>query len=186
MTARVADEHEFRRVARLFMPAVVRCLHKFGFRALPEEIEDAMQTVLLRLWKNWESLDRTDDERLVSYACVTAVTVARDWAAYRQSTTCMHAIGDAVALEEFARNPVPGWDDHTSESLEIVDAILATMPCEPREVFILYEINGYSAKEIADALAIPTGTVASRLRIARAQFEARVKARALMTEETTT
>jgi RNA polymerase sigma-70 factor (ECF subfamily) len=38
------------------------------------------------------------------------------------------------------------------------------------EVFVLYEIEGLTAPEIAEVLQIPLGSVASRLRRAREQF----------------
>jgi RNA polymerase sigma-70 factor (ECF subfamily) len=57
---------------------------------------------------------------------------------------------------------------------EILDAIVGTMPLELRVVFVLYEIDGLRTTEIADVVGIPLGTVASRLRRARADFESRV------------
>jgi RNA polymerase sigma-70 factor (ECF subfamily) len=55
-----------------------------------------------------------------------------------------------------------------------LDAIVGAMPIDFRQVFVLYEIEGLTTSEIADILAIPVGTVASRLRRARADFEGRV------------
>jgi RNA polymerase sigma-70 factor (ECF subfamily) len=63
---------------------------------------------------------------------------------------------------------------------EILDRILLSMKFELRAVFVMYEIEGMTAPQIADALAIPAGTVASRLRRAREDFEAhaqRIRAR---------
>jgi RNA polymerase sigma-70 factor (ECF subfamily) len=48
------------------------------------------------------------------------------------------------------------------------------MPSELRAVFTLYEIEEMTMIEIAQVLDLPQGTVASRLRRAREQFEARV------------
>jgi RNA polymerase sigma-70 factor (ECF subfamily) len=45
-----------------------------------------------------------------------------------------------------------------------------------RTVFVLYEFEELSMAEIATVLAIPSGTVASRLRRARGQFKQRVQA----------
>jgi DNA-directed RNA polymerase specialized sigma24 family protein len=39
-------------------------------------------------------------------------------------------------------------------------------------VFVLYELEGFSLPQIADTLQIPLGTATSRLRRARAHFEA--------------
>ncbi len=58
---------------------------------------------------------------------------------------------------------------------EILDQLLEAMPEELRLVFTLYEFEGLKMPEIAEYLEIPTGTVASRLRRARKQFEAGVR-----------
>lgn len=53
-----------------------------------------------------------------------------------------------------------------------LDEALTTLPDLQREVFVLYELEGFSMPEIARALEIPLGTAASRLRRARDAFEA--------------
>jgi len=45
------------------------------------------------------------------------------------------------------------------------------MTLELRAVFVLFELEEMSTPEIADLLEIPTGTVASRLRRAREEFQ---------------
>jgi RNA polymerase sigma-70 factor (ECF subfamily) len=51
-----------------------------------------------------------------------------------------------------------------------LDAILATLATDLRAAFVLFEIEGLSQPEIAEALGLPVGTVASRLRRAREEF----------------
>lgn len=53
-----------------------------------------------------------------------------------------------------------------------LDEALASFAPEQREVFVLYELEGFSLPEIARALQVPLGTATSRLRRARASFEA--------------
>jgi RNA polymerase sigma-70 factor, ECF subfamily len=48
--------------------------------------------------------------------------------------------------------------------------LLRRLPEEQRVVFLLFELEGLSGDEIADALSIPVGTVRSRLRLARENF----------------
>jgi RNA polymerase sigma-70 factor (ECF subfamily) len=55
-----------------------------------------------------------------------------------------------------------------------LDEILVSMPHEVRTVFVLFEIEGMNLSEIAETLGIPRGTVASRLRRGREDFERRV------------
>jgi RNA polymerase sigma-70 factor (ECF subfamily) len=57
---------------------------------------------------------------------------------------------------------------------EMLDKIVAAMPIDFRVVFVLYEIEGLDTTAIAEIAGIPAGTVASRLRRARADFEGRV------------
>jgi RNA polymerase sigma-70 factor, ECF subfamily len=59
---------------------------------------------------------------------------------------------------------------------EQLDAIFLAMSQDLREAFVLFEIEGFGQREIAAALGIAEGTVASRLRRAREQF-ARVAVR---------
>jgi len=51
-----------------------------------------------------------------------------------------------------------------------LESALAGLSDEQRSVFVLYELEGFSVREIAELLALPSGTVASRLGRARAHF----------------
>ena len=53
----------------------------------------------------------------------------------------------------------------------MLDAVLEGMPLDLRAVFILYELEEHTMSEIAVLLALAPGTVASRLRRARAHFD---------------
>lgn len=55
-------------------------------------------------------------------------------------------------------------------ALDRVQRALDALPLEQRAVFVLFEIEGESCEGIAQALAIPTGTVYSRLHHARRRF----------------
>lgn len=53
---------------------------------------------------------------------------------------------------------------------ELLEWVLEQLPGEQRNVFVLYEIEGYNVPEIAELLELPSGTVASRLGRARDKF----------------
>lgn len=55
---------------------------------------------------------------------------------------------------------------------ELLDRVLASLADDVRDVFVLFEFEGMTMAEIATILAIPRGTVASRLRRARSEFNA--------------
>lgn len=84
------------------------------------------------------------------------------------------------ADDERVRNTVASDGDPETlmedrENMRMLDAILDAMPEPLREVFVLFEVEEMTMAAIADALEIPAGTVASRLRKAREEFEREVK-----------
>ena len=56
----------------------------------------------------------------------------------------------------------------------MLDRVLSQMEDDLRKVFVLHEFEELKMYEIAEALGIPQGTVASRLRRARVEFRERV------------
>jgi RNA polymerase sigma-70 factor, ECF subfamily len=58
---------------------------------------------------------------------------------------------------------------------ELLYRLLSELEERLRVVFVMYEVEGMTMQEIADALEIPMGTVASRLRLARDDFRARLE-----------
>ncbi|HWB74514.1 MAG TPA: RNA polymerase sigma factor [Nannocystaceae bacterium] len=87
--------------------------------------------------------------------------------------------------EEQAMPPAEAASPETaamrSEAAQLLHDFLATLPEEQRLVFVLYEMDGANATEIAEALALPANTVHSRIRLVRerlARFVARQQAKA--------
>jgi RNA polymerase sigma-70 factor (ECF subfamily) len=72
--------------------------------------------------------------------------------------------------------PSPEDLSDQNQALRILDRALATMDIDLRAVFVLYEVEELTMSEIAVALQIPAGTVASRLRRARTDFLSRTRA----------
>jgi RNA polymerase sigma-70 factor (ECF subfamily) len=56
------------------------------------------------------------------------------------------------------------------QARRLLDLILDRLPEEQRTVFVLSEIEGMTAPEVAAIVGVPLGTVSSRLRRAREQF----------------
>ena len=156
----------FRERAEAVSGSVWRCLRRFGVPAA--DVEDCFQTVLLQLHARWERLGLLPVSELRSYACCVAMGVARG--AARNRARMDQASGDLV--EDAVAEGTPESHAERREELAQLDAILAEMTDERREVFVLFELEGLTGPEIAEHLDLPAGTVASRLRRARADFEA--------------
>ncbi len=69
-----------------------------------------------------------------------------------------------------SRTPDPERQLAAKRALRELEAMLARMSPELRTAFVLFELEGFTMSEIAEMLAIPPGTVASRLRSARQVF----------------
>jgi RNA polymerase sigma-70 factor (ECF subfamily) len=79
-----------------------------------------------------------------------------------------------VAIDEEANEPVLPVDGSTPESIliqqadrEMVQHALTELAVPFREILLLCEVEEMSYQEIAETLAVPTGTVMSRLFRAR-------------------
>ncbi len=71
-------------------------------------------------------------------------------------------------------------------ALELLDRVLARMDQELVLVFVLYEVEGLSTPELAELLAVPLGTAASRLRRARQAFREAAGSLDMLLEEVST
>jgi RNA polymerase sigma-70 factor (ECF subfamily) len=78
----------------------------------------------------------------------------------------MHSMGaDAPGFAAHGANP-----EHVlarTQDVELLDRALGDIPAEYREALVLREIEDLSYKEIAELLAVPMGTVMSRISRAR-------------------
>ncbi len=159
------------RAARLTAMAVEnfqfiwRSLRRLGVP--PEGVDDAAQQVFVVAATK---VDAIDPGRERAYLYMTAVRVAADArkaAARRRELALPEAI-DARA------DGLPGPEDALADQRDraLLDEILDALPIDLRTVFTLFELEGMSSGEIASLLAVPVGTVASRLRRARDEFQA--------------
>src|SRR5690349_19983558 len=130
----------FRASAEAVLPAAWRCLRRFGVER--QEMEDALQEVLLQLIRHWVKSSLSSLAEIRAFACLISVNVSRDFARARKQNR-----GRAEALHEglVDRSADPAALGATHESIALVDKVLATMDAERREVFILYEIEGFTA-----------------------------------------
>jgi RNA polymerase sigma-70 factor (ECF subfamily) len=106
-----------------------------------------------------------------SFLIGTAIRVARD---ARRTLERRREVPEDEAVETLSLDPQPDELTDQKRLRALLDEVLAAMPDELREVFVLFELEEMSTPEIATLLEIPTGTAASRLRRAREEFDRRV------------
>ena len=159
-------EVRLRQLVDDYVRLVARVLRNAG--TAEADIDDDVQRVFIAI------SNRLDDVRVgaeKAFLVQTALNMAahsRRTAARRRETLTEHPPEIAHGMagpEELAER---------EQVRRTLDRILETMDADLRSVFVLFELEEMTTAEIAAILDIPAGTVASRLRRARADFRERV------------
>ncbi|MCR9164591.1 MAG: RNA polymerase sigma factor [Nannocystaceae bacterium] len=153
--------------------AVFRAEHDFVWRTLrhygvPDAaLDDATQDVFVVVHRRLTDYD--DRAPLRSWL----IGIARRVASRHRSKSAVRAQREAPLgpVEPRSGEPSPHTGAIRVEAVDFVSSFLDQLAPKLRAVFQLCEIEGMSAPEVGDALGIPTNTVYSRLRLARARFE---------------
>jgi len=134
----------------------------------PDEAEEVVLEVFTTVWDRAGSLG---DEHatllpwLLRIARNRAIDRLRRRARWRRKLARAEAYGEVPVGQpssaEFNEAARPGWHVH-----ETVHAALAALPPDQREAVRLAYFRGLTHSEIAAELAIPMGTVKTRLRLA--------------------
>lgn len=164
-----ADKQRLSQMLTAYFPSVWRLARRMGLSsAQAEEVaQEAFVVASTKLAQIDPALER-------SY--LHGVTL-RLTANLRRSAAARH---ETVAYEPTlhdAAQTYPGADEllELKQRQMVLDQVLEAMSSAFREVLVLFEIEQCSLAEIAEALGIPEGTVASRLRRAREDFARRVQ-----------
>jgi RNA polymerase sigma-70 factor (ECF subfamily) len=144
--------------------AVWRALKRLGVPA--GGVDDAAQEVFIVADRKLADIEASRERAYLMGVAVRVASDARRAARRRGEIpidAAPEAAGDAAA-------PGAGGAEAALDQRRLRDALaalLARMPDEMRETFVLFEIEELNASEVAAALGIPAGTVASRVRRAR-------------------
>lgn len=144
-----------------------RTLRRLGVSAA--DADDSAQQVFLVASRK---LERIAPEAERGFLVGTALRVASDARRAQRrrreldETAMPERVDDGTALDQRL---------DALRARALLDSMLEQMPIELAAVFVLFEIEELEAREIAAMLAIPIGTVASRLRRARAEIDARLE-----------
>ena len=151
------DRVRLQRIFDAHHTSVWRALRRRGLSA--EAVEDATQETFLLAAERLEDI-RPESER--SFLIATALRVAHTLG----RKTVRWELDDDMDQRLSANRDA----SETGADIQLCDLVLSKVDPDLVEVFVLYELEGLTSPEIAELLAIPLGSVASRLRRAREQF----------------
>ena len=172
MAEPVHPDAEFARVALPLLPVVARVAQALTRDAV--DAEDLVQDTYLKAYRHWHTFEPGSDcRRWLSAIC------RNTFFAQRARQRWVTAVGDDLELETFAAVSLHklardrGVEDMFAR-LDLAPAIhMAIDALDPpfRDVVRLVDVEDLRYEEAADVLAIPIGTVRSRLYRARRQLQ---------------
>lgn len=153
---------DFTALYRQHFDFVWRSLRRLGVREA--SVEDAVQDTFVVLHRRLSDLRPQASAK--SFLFAIAVRVARD---YRRTAKRKPADPlDQEAAPSCARSPFE--QAANAQAARQLEVFLDSLDEPKRAVFAAAELEGMTAPEVAEALAIPVNTVYSRLRVARQHF----------------
>ncbi|GAC1613721.1 MAG: hypothetical protein NVS9B1_22550 [Candidatus Dormibacteraceae bacterium] len=158
------DGAAFGVLAERLSPMLKRVLFRLGLEAA--EVEDAGQETLVRIWRG--SPQYRGAASVSTWACQIAINQGISLLRGRRrpplEIEADHVVGDPE-----------GEGERRQQAAEVRRAVL-DLPLPLRSVVVLREFEDLPYREIAAVLAIPIGTVMSRLHEGRARLRRRLSA----------
>lgn len=162
------------------MTAAPPGLRLMSFEALYDAHVDDVWRAVRRL-----GLDGATVDDVVQETFVTAWRSLDSFAGRSQLKTWLIGIAFNHARHALrARRPVEALDEALATSRQGPDedatrqqrrdqllVMLRALPDEQREVFVMMDLEGFTAPQVAQLMAVPVNTVYSRLRLARAAVD---------------
>jgi len=141
---------------------VWRSLHHFGLRG--DEISDAIQEVFIVVHRKFDEYDGHTPIRSWLYGIARRVGSDHRKRGQRRAARLQWG----TRLDE---NPTKTNAFERVNAAAMVDRLLEVLDDDKREVFVLSEVEGMTAPEIAQALGVNLNTIYARLRAARLRFQ---------------
>jgi RNA polymerase sigma-70 factor, ECF subfamily len=169
----------FATIYRQYFDFVWSSVRHLGIGA--EAIDDVVQDAFIVIHAKLHTIEQPESLRSWIYG-----VVRRTASGYRRNRKVRDGSGLPLVDSDMAHGSVTTTPldlvEHNAD-LKLLSSLLAEIDEPKREVFVLSEIQELTMPEIAEALQIPVNTAYSRLRAARAAFEAGLARRAARQKE---
>ena len=140
-----------------------RTLRRMGVPS--DDLDDAMQDVFLTVHRTLAGFQGRSSVPTWLFTICRSVARDRRMRAHHRYEV---QVGDAPEAIDMRADPEASAEH--GQRLHSLETILAGMEDNLRNIFVLFEIEDMTGDEISEALGIPSGTVYSRLSLAREAF----------------
>jgi RNA polymerase sigma-70 factor (ECF subfamily) len=135
-------------------------------------IDDVVQSVFLVVFRRLDDFEGRSSLKTWIYEVLVRVVRDHRRTLRRKSpprTDGVEPLDPAALMAPAEQRPDRLADQ--AAAARLVRELLDTLDDDKREVFTMAELEGFTLREIAEVLGEPPGTIASRLRAARVDFE---------------
>jgi RNA polymerase sigma-70 factor (ECF subfamily) len=169
---RRVDVHSFQSIYDAYYGEVARWIRALGGPAADQD--DLLQEVFVVVYRR---LPDFDGRNLAGWLYRIAAHQVRD---YRRLVWIKYIFRRSVALssEVPSAKPTPVMTLETRERQRNLERLLSKLSDPLRAAFVLFEIEGYTADEIAEMQSVPTNTVRARIHRARKKMTAMLQSSA--------
>ncbi len=148
---------------------VWRSLRRLGLS--PADADDGAQEVFLVASRKLSAIAPESEKRFLFATALRVASTSRRGLKRRREEPRTWSSEDEPEPERERSEPGPERLAELSHARRDLSRILDAMKLEQRAVFVLFELEELTVPEIASLLELPIGTVSSRLRGAREEFE---------------
>lgn len=132
----------------------------------PSQLEDAVQDVFVVVQRRLADFEQRSSMKTWLFGI--ALRVAKDYRRRAAKGVVEVTLNDETLL---GTHPDPRQAVLQTEAARLVQRALDTLEEGRRAVFILTELEEFTASEVGESLGLPINAVYSRLRLARRDFE---------------
>jgi RNA polymerase sigma-70 factor, ECF subfamily len=153
------DVPSFAEVFEQYAPYILRVMRHWG--VAPADLNDQCQEVFVAVFHGLQRYEGRSSLRTWIYGI--AVRVASNYR--RRAYVRRERVVAAVPEQTMASGPHEATEENRQRAE--LKQLLDTLDADKREVFVLYELEELSMKEVAELCGCPLQTAYSRLRAAR-------------------
>ena len=164
--APAATVPEFAEVFRLHFDFVFRTVRSLG--VADAAVDDAVQEVFITVHRRLAEFEHRSALKTWIYSIAYHTAQNHRRSARRREASPLDS-------ELPSREPGPGEHAAGSQAGRFVREFLDQLPPERRDVFVSCVLEELSAPDVAEILKVKVNTVYSRLRLARAEFRAKLE-----------
>ncbi|MEN3001664.1 MAG: sigma-70 family RNA polymerase sigma factor [Armatimonadota bacterium] len=176
--AQAQDDTAFDQIVRLYADRIYNYVRRMVGN--PQDAEDITQEVFLRAYQGLSQFDGRASFSTWLFRIATNLCIDHKRRQSRRVQTIPYHHDETDEEEgdwEFPDTAQPSAIEQllTKELQEVVERAIDALSPKLKTVLLLYDVEGLSYEQIAEALGIPMGTVKSRLFAAREQIRKQVE-----------